>query len=293
MSELNNEEIKDIYKVHGALLFRGFELNSDELAAIARRFCTHSVLNRSPGRATIAQASGIQYVDPGLRPFPLHPEMSLLPWKPDICWFGCLNPPTMGGETTICDGIEIVDLLPPDIFNAYASRHLMYVTKAEKSSLRFWLGTEEPSDEELATPPKDCPFSYARPGRSVLEIFTTPALHRPMFSNRLAWGNFLFFGRYGQGLRNFPTFADGTEVSDELVDAVKQVADKLERPIKWRKNDLLMLDNTRFLHGRREIARVDKRLIMSCFGYLNFARPGEEEPLNAKWRDPKAWTLAI
>lgn len=292
LGELDNEEIRDVYKVHGAVLFRGFDLSPDELAAITRRFCTHSALNGSPGRVTLDQANGIQYVDPGLRAFPLHPEMSRLPWKPDICWFGCLNPPTMGGETTICDGIEIVDLMPPDVFDAYASRRLMYATKAEHSSLRFWLGTGEPSKEDLAAPPKDCPFSFVRTDRNVFEVFTAPALHKPMFSNRLAWGNFLFFSRYGQGLRNFPVFADGTEVPDGLVDAVKEVADKLEKPIKWRKNDLLMIDNTRFLHGRREIARDDKRSIMSYFGYLNFARPGAEEPPNAKWRNPDAWTLA-
>ena len=183
--------------------------------------------------------------------------------------------------------------MPPDVFDAYASRRLMYATKAEQSSLRFWLGTVEPSKEDLAAPPKDCPFSFVRTDRNVFEVFTAPALHRPMFSPRLAWGNFLFFSRYGQGLRNFPVFADGTEVPDGLVDAVKQVADKLEKPIKWRKNDLLMLDNTRFLHGRREIARDDKRSIMSYFGYLNFARPGAEEPPNAKWRNPDAWTLAL
>ncbi|MGB5621735.1 MAG: TauD/TfdA family dioxygenase [Gammaproteobacteria bacterium] len=292
LGELDGEEIKELYKVHGALLFSGFDLSLEEFAAMTRRFCTHSVLNGSPGRVTLDQANGIQFVDPGLRAFPLHPEMSRLPWKPDICWFGCLNPPTTGGETTICDGVEIVDLLPPDIFDAFASRRLMYATKAEKSSLRFWLGTEEPSNEQLATPPEDCPFRFVRTKRHVCEIFTTPALHQPMFADRLAWGNFLFFARYGQGLKKFPVFADGTEVPDELIDAVKQVADKLEQPIRWRKHDLLMLDNTRFLHGRREIAGVDNRRIMSYFGYLNFARPGMEEPPNAKWRDPQKWSLA-
>ncbi len=292
LSDLGDEDIRELYKAHGALLFRGFDLDPDVFATMAGRFCTHPVLNKSPGRVTIDDDTGVQFVDPGLSAFPLHPEMSLLPWKPDICFFGCLNPPTTGGETTICDGVSIVDQLPSEIFEAYASRHLIYVTKAERSSMRFWLGKEDPSDADMAAPPADCPFSYVRPGRHVLEVFTTPALHRPMFSDRLAWGNFLFFARCGQGLRNFPIFADGTEVSDALVDAVKQVADKLEQPIRWQENDLLMLDNTRFLHGRREIARDDKRRIMSYFGYLSFARPGEEEPPNARWRDAQVWAPA-
>ena len=184
-------------------------------------------------------------------------------------------------------------MLPPDIMQAFASRRLLYAAKSQKSILQFWFNTTDPDDDQLRDPPGDCPFVFSRQGERIVRFHSAPALHKPMFSNRLAWGNFLFFARYMAGRRDFPIFADGTEVSDELLDAVKAVADKLERPIQWQKNDLLMLDNTRFMHGRRQIAKEDERLIMSYFGYLNFAIPSEEEPPNAKWRDPMAWNLEL
>ena len=55
-------------------------------------------------------------------------------------------------------------------------------------------------------------------------------------------------------------------------------------PIEWRKGDVLMLDNTRFMHGRTAIRDPGKRRIATYFGYLRFARPDPEEPPNAVWR---------
>ena len=54
--------------------------------------------------------------------------------------------------------------------------------------------------------------------------------------------------------------------------------------VAWRAGDVLMLDNTRFMHGRTAILDANERLIASFFGYLGFAIPDSEEPPNAPWR---------
>lgn len=45
-----------------------------------------------------------------------------------------------------------------------------------------------------------------------------------------------------------------------------------------------MLDNTRFMHGRRPILDTSKRLIATFFGYVRFAIPDPEEPVDVPWR---------
>jgi hypothetical protein len=45
-----------------------------------------------------------------------------------------------------------------------------------------------------------------------------------------------------------------------------------------------MLDNTRFMHGRTAIEDPGERLIMTFFGYLDFAIPDPEEPPDPIWR---------
>jgi hypothetical protein len=109
-----------------------------------------------------------------------------------------------------------------------------------------------------------------------------------MFSEKLAFGNFLFFAWYGLGVRNFPTFEDGSNVPVSLLDKIKKISDEITYPIAWQKNDMIMIDNTRFMHGRRRVLNPASRLIATYFGYLNFAVPDSEEPENAIWRDPDA-----
>ena len=107
--------IEDRFRDHGALLLRGFDFDVDTFRRFAERLCKTSVFNESPNRAVLDPDSAIQSVDLGVEPFPLHPELSREPWRPDACLFACFDPPESGGETTVCDGVEIVRRLPPEL----------------------------------------------------------------------------------------------------------------------------------------------------------------------------------
>jgi hypothetical protein len=74
------------------------------LVSFARRFCTTSVVNESPGRRPLNADQNVHTVDGGTGAFSLHPELSREPWKPDAAFFACMSPPSAGGATTICDG---------------------------------------------------------------------------------------------------------------------------------------------------------------------------------------------
>jgi hypothetical protein len=105
-----------------------------------------------------------------------------------------------------------------------------------------------------------------------------------MFSSQLAFANFLLFARFKQNRRDFPLLDDGEPVPEPWLQAIKATADRLTTPVVWQRGDLLMLDNTRFMHGRTAITDVRERLIATFFGYLDFAIPDPEEPPNALWR---------
>jgi len=193
------------------------------------------------------------------------------------------------GATTICDGSAIVERLPDALREEMSQRHLRYTRQAVPEELSFWFGTAAPSDAQLAAPPESCPFMFRREGEQVRRSFSRPFLHRPMFTDRLAFGNFLLFARYGIGRWDFPLFDDDTPVPTDWTDTVRDIGEDLSAAVAWRKGDLLMLDNTRFMHGRTAIVPRDRRLIMSHFGYLNFALPSPEDPPNTPWRRERTW----
>lgn len=282
-SAISDADLIGAYKSYGAILLRGFAMELEEFRDLTGRLCANAVFNESPGREVIDRQRNIQTVNIGTHAFPLHPELSREPWKPDICFFWCMQAPYTGGETTVCDGVDIVRKLPPAVYDAFASRQLRYRQVAKPVELQFWLGSESPDDAALADPPAACPYTFDRADGKIYRSFLRPTFHKPMFSEELAFGNFLLFGRYLNGIRVFPTFENGDQVPDALLDQVKAVSDKLETPVPWQTNDVLVVDNTRFMHGRREVTDVGKRRIATYFGYVRFAEL-EDAERRAPWR---------
>lgn len=277
-------QIIALYKAHGALLFRGFAADVAQFRSFSRQLCPTSVINESPGRQPIDPAHNIHTVDGGTGAFSLHPELSREPWKPDVAFFACLSPPSQGGATLICDGVALVRALPDIVRRGLEHRRLLYIKPTWPELLEFWLGDPNPTDALLAAPPSDCPYLFRRLEDQVVRFFTRPALHRPMFIDEPAFGNFLLFARFNNNRRDFPVLDDGYPVPEAWLQSIKAAGDSIAVPIAWHTGDLLMLDNTRFMHGRTPIIDAKERLIATYFGYVGFAKPDPEEPADPLWR---------
>lgn len=273
-----------LFKAHGAILFRGFGTDVDQFRQFAKQFCPTSVFNESPGRSPIDDINNIYSVDGGTNAFSLHPELAREPWKPDAAFFACFSPPSQGGETTICDGVEVVRQMPDEVRKGLEGRRLFYVKPCWPELLEFWLGAPEPSDTQLSSVPQSCPYEFRRIQGHIVRIFSRPALHRPMFIDELAFGNFLLFARFNNGRRNFPVLDDGQPVSENWLQVIKATGDRLSCAINWQTGDVLMLDNSRFMHGRNAILDSSERRIATYFGYLSFAPANPDEPPDPIWR---------
>lgn len=286
ISNVDPSLIVELYKAHGALLFRGFGADVREFGAFTRGFCPTYVINQSAGRRPIDTENNIRSVDPGVGAFALHSELSREPWAPDVAFFACLSAPTRGGATTICDGVALVRAMPDDVRQGLSGRRLLHLKPTWPELLEFWLGDPNPGDELLANPPSCCPFGFRRMQGSVIRYFSRPALQRPMFVDEPAFANFLLFARFTRNRPDYPLLDDGQPVPEPWLQAIKAAADSLTAEVAWQSGDVLMLDNTRFMHGRTAILDATERLIASFFGYLGFAIPSDEEPPNAPWRQP-------
>lgn len=285
LSSVDTDAVVAAYRRDGAILFTGFGADAAALASFADRFCKTSVVNESPGRTAIDASAQIYTVNRGDEAFALHPELSREPWKPDAAFFACISAPDGQGATTVCDGIELVRTMPSAVREHLVGRRLIYPAPVWPGLLAYWLGTSEPSDALLADPPPGCPYRFSRDrAGAIYRWFSRPALHKPMFSSELAFGNFLLFARFNNGIRDFPLLDDMTPVPEAWLQAIKKAGDAITAEVAWHRGDLLMLDNTRFMHGRTAITHPASRLIATRFGYLNFAVPNPEEPADPVWR---------
>ncbi|WP_415641448.1 TauD/TfdA family dioxygenase [Sphingomonas antarctica] len=282
--DLDAARLETLFREHGAILLRGFDADVPRFERLARRLCSTAVVNESPGRVLLNGAGDVRSVDSGTDAFNLHPELSREPWKPDAALFACLSPPGEGGETLVCDGVAVVEALPGWLRDALSPRRLVYPQPVWPELLDFWLGTPTPDDALLAAPPPDCPYSFRWANDRLWRVFSRPALHRPLFGDAPAFGNFLLFARFNNNRTGFPLLDDGSVVPDEWLIEIKRVADAIAVPVTWQQGDVLILDNSRYMHGRTAITEAAERRIATFFGYVPFAPTNPEEPANARWR---------
>lgn len=283
LTSIDPQQIITAYKDKGALLFRGFKTDQVLFNSFVKLFCDFSVFNGSKQRKLLDEQNNIQTVNLGYEAFPMHAELSKEPWKPDVCLFACLNPPTSGGQTTFCDGIELVKRLEQRLDlkdqKQLKKNFLIYQIKATQTELEHWLENEN----DLKSTKNDCPYNFIKTCNGIYSSYIVPALHKPLWKNELAFGNLLLIARFRHNLKNFPFFSDGSLVPTELLEIVKEEAEAITHEVNWQQSDVLMLDNSRHMHGRRAIAQDDQRLIISSFGYLTFAH---ESPyfIDGPWR---------
>lgn len=290
INSLDAEEILELYRETGVILFRGFRLTAENFRAFGDQFCTGFVRNRAAGRKDISKDSRIQTVNLGGTMFPFHPEISREPWKPDVIFFGCMGAPTKGGDTQLVDGVRIVRAMKPATREKLLQQKLLYQHPTTRESCARWLGIDNPDAETLAQMQDSKPFRFhINPKGNYIRAFNAPTLHRPMFIDEPAFGNHILFSRFRHNIRNFPLLADGSEIPEEQCQEINELAYSLCYTHEWQKNDLLMIDNTRFMHGRPEFIDDGARVILSQFGYLKCAKIADEDRAWQPWRNTPVW----
>ncbi|ANU07914.1 TauD/TfdA family dioxygenase [Paraurantiacibacter namhicola] len=282
LDAIDADALRALIEEHGAVIIRGAETSAAGFGAMAKQLCSTSVFNESPGRESYE--GGMQSVNLGDDPFPLHPELSREPWRPDLAMFACLSPPGIGGQTTICDGAALVDALPDDLRETLDGRELIYLREAGPETLQYWLGSPDPDDAALENSPETCPYFFRRSGGRVIRGFRRPVFEPTLFGDRRAFGNFLFFARdYLRNERN-PVLEDGSVFPADWLDTIRSTARRLSYAHAWQAGDVIMLDNSRFMHGRRAIVMADERRIATYFGYLKGIDRRALDPVDPPWR---------
>ncbi|MFZ2724933.1 MAG: TauD/TfdA family dioxygenase [Methylococcaceae bacterium] len=199
---------------------------------------------------------------------------------PHACFFMCLiAPSTLGGETTLIDGCDFLKLLSKPLRTRFQNEGIIYrmVWDAQRWQNEFHLQDLESLQQLLVKTPN---IQYSFQG-DTLELFChinaiTPTLYcgdafatallahlshitHPNYQDKMVYSktvNRVFFG-------------NGEEISDTIINELIDIHDALQYKHCWQANDVLFIDNTRYLHGRTMTAEPCPRTLLSRFGWLN------------------------
>jgi alpha-ketoglutarate-dependent taurine dioxygenase len=268
---LDRDEVIRLYKEHGAILFRGFAFGGDErFKKFTERFGRDFFIHPSVNRDMVSSDDTVQTVDYGRVAITVHGEFSYLPYplRPEMGWFYCVRPTERGGQTTICDSTQIPPRLSPEARAMFEAQRLRFVMRFPEVIWRRFFKTSS-VEEVLAQLRQHSIEKSFRMEDNILYLdHVADSLQSPKFTNREGFvNNSIFY--HSKDEPGMAVFEDGEQFPAWLVEELAGLAASLTAEVNWQKDDLLMFDNTRMLHGRRELLD-DERVIYTRWCHASF-----------------------
>ncbi|WP_434041193.1 MULTISPECIES: TauD/TfdA family dioxygenase [Sorangium] len=263
----------------GFLLLRGFDASLREFSRLVRRMSARITLD--PARSLHGGVA--QKVDAGLDAVGLHCENGNSPFMPHLCWFFCEKAASVGSETTVCDGYRVWDALAPAAQRAFLDRDIVYSRRVEAAKWKGFVyhalqgkkAIEDITVDDLLSLAEGRPGTVIRPcdDGAIYYEFQVPAARETLFSDRIAFANSILGPSYNYEKPRI-TFADREAIPPSLLGEVVRVTEAVTMDVAWQDGDVLLIDNTRVMHGRRAILDP-RRTIYNALSFIGRGPEGE------------------
>ncbi|GAX41843.1 taurine catabolism dioxygenase TauD/TfdA [Tolypothrix sp. NIES-4075] len=248
--KLDLEEIISLFKFYGVLLFRGFEANADIFKEFSNLLST-DFINYAGGafaRRVINGDNTLLSVNDYQFEIKLHGEMYYQKNIPLLVWFFCANPASQNGETTVCDGRQFFHEISSSTKELFRKKKLKFTVCMNKDEWRKKYQTDDLNKlGEMCK--SNNTYLKVNENQSIVLEYVCPAIIPSRCGKYQVFINSLLPTK--QLNPEVLIFDDNSEIPDDVVSELNEIAERLTTEISWAKGDILMIDNTRILHGRR------------------------------------------
>lgn len=251
--ELDKQEIISLFKSNGILLFRGFDVDTGIFKEFTN-FLSIDFINYAGGAFSRRVINGDQTllsVNDFKSEIKLHGEMYYQQNIPLMLWFFCANPPLEDGETTVCDGRQFFNEISSSTKELFSKNKLKFTVRISKEDWQKKYQTNNLNTlEEMCQ--KNNTHLTVNDDQSILLEYISSAIIPSRCGKYQVFINSLLPTK--QLNSKILKFEDNSEIPEEVVSELNEIAEKITTEISWQKGDILMIDNTRILHGRRGFA---------------------------------------
>lgn len=237
-------QVRALFCEYGVLLFRGFaECEEDFIACTKALAGPHGSIRLAPG------------ADSGLGPaIGLHTEDAMLPAIPRAIWFYAVHTSCVGGETILCDGAAMTQLLSRPTREFLLTEEILYWWK---------LSAMPPKRSTILVDPIGIDRCYRGPFLSEEDGHIHMTAHcRALL--RHSTGKLRIFANHilnaiTHGDDGGPPEVDGFHrvrtherrpLPCALISELQSVSSAISLCIPLRRKDILYVDNVRYMHGR-------------------------------------------
>ncbi len=260
---------------HGAVLLRGFQSDLGKFSELVERVTPKTAID--PARAFFAK--NVQLVDSGTNEIGLHCENGTTPLVPNVVWFFCERAAMSGSQTTLCDGIEVWKALSPEARALFMAKPVRFSRNVKRD---LWLKyvkhhfahlafREEITQAMLDGVFGSIPGAIARINQdgSLYLSQAVFAAHPTFWSSEIAFANSIFTPSHNYEAPKI-TFENEEPVPEWLLFECQEKSRQLTSEISWISGDIIMIDNTRVMHGRRRITDTNRKLF-TALGFITEA----------------------
>jgi alpha-ketoglutarate-dependent taurine dioxygenase len=258
--DLDRDKVIDSFKSSSLLLFRGFDVDTEKFKAFTELFSNNfvSYVGGAYSREMINGDKTLLSVTGGKLRFgvPFHGEMYYRKQRPDILWFYCATPAVKDGETTVCDGIQVYKELSSSTQKLLTQQRLKYIRTYPADVWQKIYQTDDLSVVEKACDDNDMQL-VVNPDESITTEYVSSAIQPSRCGNNKVFINNILpvvEQELKGGNSSIVRFEDGSTLPEDIINEIKDVTDRLTYLVSWQKGDILMVDNTRLLHGRRSFS---------------------------------------
>ena len=209
----------------------------------------------------------------------LHREASYAPAAPALLMFHCVRAAADGGETTVCDGVRLLDALPAPLRRFAEDARIVWENDVADGRWQRMCGADEPDAALAATEawhrmlmPWES-LSVGFTGRSMTVCLGTRCVTPALFDGTPTFCNSVLLMATHPGGDSYVEehlrlrMADGTPFPADVLDAIAGVAEAHTEAVPWRAGDIVVVNNTRMMHGRRPFTDPRRRILVRT-GYL-------------------------
>ena len=251
-SSLNKKKIKEIYKKYGLVILRDFDFDENDFFKFADQFT--KTFSNDANRRKKTDKKQINHVDVGIKKMSLHSEASFAPTWPEIIWFYGKNVSKKYGETTICCGNELWEALSSDTKKFLKSNLLKFKVKSDigiKIKNKKWnLNKIGVFNEYLD---KNGYLNYEH---------VKFAITNSKYTNKIYLSSHILYEDTDPTIMSMK-LANNKKIPKKIINEIKKKSDSITYYHQWKKRDVLMIDNKRYMHGRNKIVKKDLREILN------------------------------